>query len=82
MIPFTTWYLPAISGDDPREQIEEEKKRTVRTSMALQPFPSPAVPRSDSGGKFHVWEGMWDRERGLWKEVCEMCSQVGRKSKL
>lgn len=82
MIPFTRWYLLAILGDDPRDQIEEELKRTVRTSMALQPFPSPAAPRSDSGGKLHVWGGMWDRERGLWKEVCEMYSQVGRKSKL
>lgn len=41
MIPFTRWCLFAILGDDPREQIEEERKRTVRTSMALQPFPEP-----------------------------------------
>lgn len=64
-----------------QEVMAPRNRLTMMTSRALQPL-DPTAPRSNSGEKLHVCEGMEDKEEGFWKELCEMYSKLGQNSKL
>lgn len=81
MIPFTRWCLFAILGDDPREQIEEERRGLWEPAWLCNHSRTLQLPDLTLEESYTCGEGCGTESEdfGKW---CVKCTQVGRKSKL